>query len=205
MKLILDPASCKPIFIAPQPPFSSLPTQQHVLHLRELYITHSVGNERQLYSSLQQGVSSYRLLSASIFLVRACRHTSASCLCFAQMSRVSLSFIITFCMVTSCDYFFRRQRTSFNRTQPALWRERLPLGTTERWPGATRLKVSVRTLLLLFSACRGWPLLDNERTPIVSIFFGHAASSSPKFRTCTDISVRIFSEKSKNFLRKFER
>ena len=192
MKLILDPASCKPIFVPPNPPFSSLPTQQqHVLHHRELHITHSVGNERQIYPSLQQGASSYRLLSASIFLVRAYRHTSASRLCFAQMSRVSLLFVITSCMMTSCDYFFRRQRTSFNRAQPALWRERLPLGTAERWPCATRLKISVRTLLLLlyFSACRGWPLLDNERTLVAPIFFGHASKliyeegvcASPRF------------------------
>ena len=174
MKLILDPESCKPIFVTPQPPFSSLPTQQqHVLYHRKLHITHSVGNERQMYPSLQQGASSYRLLSASIFLVRAYRYTSASRLCFAQRSRASLSFIITSCTMTSCDYFFGRQRTSFNRTQPALWRERLPLGTAERWPGATRLKTSVRTLLFLpySSACRGWPLLDNTRTPIVSLSF----------------------------------
>ena len=138
MKLILDPESCKPIFVTPQPPFSSLPTQQqHVLYHRKLHITHSVGNERQMYPSLQQGASSYRLLSASIFLVRAYRYTSASRLCFAQRSRASLSFIITSCTMTSCDYFFGRQRTSFNRTQPALWRKRLPLGTAKRWPGAT--------------------------------------------------------------------
>ena len=173
MKWILDPACCEPTFVTPHPPFSSLPTQQqHVLHHRGLHITHSVGNERQIYPSLQQGASSYRLLSASIFLVRAYRHTSASRLCFAQMSRVSLLFVITSCMMTSCDYFFRRQRTSFNRTQPAPWRERLPLGTADHWRGATRLKISVRTplLLLYFSARQGWPLLDNKRTPIFSSF-----------------------------------
>ena len=98
-----------------------------------------------MYPSLQQGASSYRLLSASIFLVRAYCHTSASRLCFAQMSRVSLSFIITSCMMTSCDYFFRRQRTFFNRTQPALWRERLPLGTAERWAGATYPSQNIRS------------------------------------------------------------
>ena len=205
--MIFDPASCKPIFVALHPPLSSLPTQpqQHVLHLRELHITHSVGNERQIYPSLQQGASCYRLLSASIFLVRAYRPDVS---CFAQMSRVSLSFI-TPCMMTSCDYFFRRQRTSFNRTQPAPWRERLPLGTADHWRGATRLKISVRTplLLLYFSARQGWPLLDNKRMPIVSFFFGHASKliyeegvcSSPRFRICTDISVRIFSKKFKNF------
>ena len=146
MKLILVTLQAASQFRCP-PPLSSLPTQQqHVLHLRELHITHSVGNERQIYP--QQGGSFYRLLSASIFLVSAYRHTSASRLCFAQTSRVSLSFIITSCMMTSCDYF-RRQRTSFNRTQPALWRERLPLGTAERRPGSARLKICVRTLLLL--------------------------------------------------------
>ena len=51
------------------------------------------------YPSLQQGTSSYRLLSASIFLVRAYGHASARRLCFAQMSRVSLSFIIPFSMM----------------------------------------------------------------------------------------------------------
>ena len=79
----------------------------------------------------------------------------------------------------------------------------------------TRLKIYVRTLLLLlyFSACRGWPLLHNKRTPIVPVFFGHASkliyeegvSSSPRFRLCTDIPVIIFSKKCKNFLTKFER
>ena len=58
-------------------------------------------------------------------------------------------------------------------------RERLPLGTStaERPPGAAFLKICVRTLLLLlyFSAYRGWPLLDNERTPVVTISFGHAS------------------------------
>ena len=81
-------------------------------------------------------------------------------------------------MMTSWDYFFRGQHTSFNRRQPALWRERLPLGTAERRPGAGRLKICVRALLLLlyFSAGRGWPLLDNERTLVVSIFLHTQAS-----------------------------
>ena len=56
------------------------------------------------------------------------------------------------------------------------------------------LPVSRYALLLYFSASRGWPLLDNERTPIVSVFFGHASKLiyeegvywSPRFRTCTD-------------------
>ena len=91
MKLILDPARCKLVFVALLPQLYSLPTQQqHVLHFRELHITHSVGNERQIYQLPHQRASSDRLLMASIFLVRAYRHMSASRLCFAQMSRVSL-------------------------------------------------------------------------------------------------------------------
>ena len=50
-------------------------------------------------------------------------------------------------MTTSWDYFSRRQRTSFNRRQPALWREWLPLGTAERWPGAARLKMHAHTVV----------------------------------------------------------
>ena len=104
MKLILDPARCKPIFVALHPPHSSLPTQRkHVLHLRALHITHSVGNERLLYPSLQQKASSYRLQTAAIFVVRAYRHTSASRLCFAQIYRVSLSFVTSSVMTTSCQ------------------------------------------------------------------------------------------------------
>ena len=75
MKLILDPASCKPIFVALHPPLSSLPTQQqHVLHVRKLHITHSVGNERQIYPSLSIATARNFLLSAAIglYLPRSC-------------------------------------------------------------------------------------------------------------------------------------
>ena len=54
---------------------------QHDLHLRELHITHSVGNERQIYSSLQRGASPYWLLTASIFFDSAHHRTSPSRLC----------------------------------------------------------------------------------------------------------------------------
>ena len=53
---------------------------------------------------------------------------------------------------------------------------RLPLSTAERLPGATFLKISVRTLLLLlhFSACRGSP--PRRRTNAGCLhFFGHAS------------------------------
>ena len=141
MKLILDPARCKPIFVALHPPHSSLPTQRkHVLHLRALHIMHS----RERTSGLSIAAARSFLLSAaigiSVFLVRAYNHASiASGLCFARMSRVSLSLVhhhLHDIVMTSCDYF-RRQRTS----QPAIWRERLPLGTAEGAPGAVRLKI----------------------------------------------------------------
>ena len=91
------------------------------------------------------------------------------------------------------------------------------------------LPASRYVLLLYFSASPGWPLLDNERTPVVSFFFRHASKliyeediySSPRFRTCSDflyenflakvgenfrklLRVIFFTENSMKFLRKFE-
>ena len=154
-------------------------------------------------------------MSASIFPVRTYRRTSASRLCFAQTSRVSLS-IITSCMMTSCDYFFRRQRTSFNRTQPALRLERLPLGTAERCPGATYSSQNIRAHTVVAAVFQRTSRVAPPRQKMNAdclLFFGLAskliyeedACSSPRFRVRTDISVRIFSKKCKNFLRKFER
>ena len=111
--------------------------------------------------------------------------------------------------MTSWNYF-KRQCTSFNLRQPTLWCEKLPLGTAEHWPGAARLKICVRTLLFLllyFSACRGWPLRDNERTPVLPLFFcasklihEEGLYASPRF--CTYLNwpflLRIFSEKTCN-------
>ena len=64
--------------------------------------------------------------------------------------------------------------------------------------------ICVRTLLLLlsFSACRGWPLLDNERTPVVSFFSGHASQliyeegvyACPGFEVELTFAEIIFSE-----------
>ena len=130
---------------------------------------HPVRRERTSDLSIATARSFLPSAAIGLYLPRPClyRHTSASLLCFAQIdtyvSRVSLSFIITSCMMTSWDYFFRRQRTPFNRRQLALRRERLSLGTAERRPGAGRLKICVRTLLLplYFSACWGGLLLDN--------------------------------------------
>ena len=115
----------------------------------------------------------YRLLlSVSTFFVLADLHTSAGRLCFAQMSRVSLSFIIPPSVMTGRDYFFGRLARPLTADYR---REKLPLGTAERRSGAARLKICVRTLLLLlyFGAYRGWPLFYNERTPVASVFFGH--------------------------------
>ena len=101
-------------------------------------------HSRERTSGLSIAAARSFLLSAaigiSVFLVRAYNHASiASGLCFARMSRVSLSLVhhhLHDIVMTSCDYF-RRQRTS----QPAIWRERLPLGTAEGAPGAVRLKI----------------------------------------------------------------
>ena len=54
-------------------------------------------------------------------------------------------------------------------------------------------------LLLYFSACSGWSLLDNERTPVVSVsFFGtrkqadlrrrRIVYASPRFRKLLDVT-----------------
>ena len=61
---------------------------------------------------------------------------------------------------------------------------------------------------MYFSASRGRPLLDDERTPVVSKILEHAASRSTK-KSCIQLrnfvlaltfSTRIFSAKSNNFL-----
>ena len=115
--------------------------------------------------------SSYRLPSASIFLVRVYRHTSVGRLCFAQLFRVSLSFITTFCIMTSCDHFFRQQRTSFNHKHNRRYGAK----------GCRSVRLSVGQVLPVsrypcahcccccssFSACRGWPVLSNELMLIV--------------------------------------
>ena len=76
-------------------------------------------------------------------------------------------------MVTSCDYFFKRQRA--RSLLAGCRRERLSFVTAERRPDAACLKMCPLALLLLLylSAYRVWPLLANERTLVVSIFFGH--------------------------------
>ena len=176
LKLILDPASCKPVFVAlhtPHSPHSPHSKSTSSTSWNSTSTTLSGTNVRSTHRCTARRTPSYRLLSAC--LPRWClyRHTSASRQCFAQMSRVSLSVIIPSCMMTSWNYF-KRQCTSFNLRQPTLWCEKLPLGTAEHWPGAARLKICVRTLLFLllyFSACRGWPLRDNERTPVLPLFF----------------------------------
>ena len=212
--MILDPASCKAIFVTPHPSFSSLPTQQqHFLHQRELHITHS---ERQIYEPVQQGASSYRLLSVSIFLFRAYCHTSASRLCFAQMCRVSLSLIVTSYMMTSCDHFFRRQRTSLNRTQPALCRERLPLGTAERSPGATYPSQNIRAHTVVAAVFQRMsavaPSRQQTNADCLLLFWTRKRADLRRRRMfiseicfCTDNSVRTFSKKCHNFHGKFER
>ena len=60
---------------------------------------------------------------------------------------------------------------------------------------------------------RGGPSSTTNERRFSPLFYGHASKliyeegvcSSPRFRTYTNISVRMFSKKSKNFLRKFER
>ena len=71
-----------------------------------------------------------------------------------------------------------------------MWCKRLPLGTAEGPPGAARLKVCVRTWLY-FSASRGRPLLDNERTAVVSNLFGHTYWSTKKVYIQHRIFVRV--------------
>ena len=165
-------------------------------------------NVRSIHRYVQQGASSYQLLSASIFLVRAYHHTSASRLCFAQISRVSLSFIITSCMMTSCDYFFGRQRTtSFNRRQPAL-----SLSVGQALPVSRFACAHCCCCCCTSAHVGGGPSsTTNERrlSPFFSFFFEHANKliyeegvlySSPRFRTCTDFSVILSSAKCKIFL-----
>ena len=90
----VDPWPCKlqANFRCPPPPtrLTSLKAtfRQHVLHLRELHITHAVRNERQVYPSLQQGASSYRLLTASIFFDSAYPHITEPAVC------VSLRYLV---------------------------------------------------------------------------------------------------------------
>ena len=172
---------------------------------------HPVRRERTSDLSIATARSFLPSAAIGLYLPRPClyRHTSASLLCFAQIdtyvSRVSLSFIITSCMMTSWDYF-RRQRTSFNRGQPALWRERLSPGRAERRPGAGRLKICVRTLLLplYLSACRRWLLLDNGGNAGCLHYFCTRKQADllrrhihvRDFVLELTFSVRIFSEKT---------
>ena len=83
-----------------------------------------------------------------LLLVCACCHKSASRLHFAQISRVSLfHHVLHDDQLTTSSGAHIVQRASFNRRQPMMWRERPPLKTAEVPPGATRLKICVRTLL----------------------------------------------------------
>ena len=103
LKSILDPASCKPIFVAPH---SSLPTpqQHHVLHLWALHITHSVGNEHQIYL-LSIATARNALLSTatvSSAFVPIATHVAAVCVSPRQcIYRVSSLSFITSSVMTS--------------------------------------------------------------------------------------------------------
>ena len=149
--------------------------------------------------------SSYRLLPSSFVPIA----THQPAVCFAQiLYRVSLSFI-TSSMITSRQLLQAGahivQRASFHRRQP-MRRERLPLGPAEGPPGAARLKKNVRTLLH-FSKSRWWPLLDNERTLVVSIFLGDTQAHLPRrmfnfniLYLLIDFFSNIFSENLRSFL-----
>ena len=80
-----DPASCKPIFVAPHPLDSP-----HYPHSNNIHTTYMMTTCPQPPGTPQhplcprQRASFYRLLSATatiIFLVRAFRHTSATAVC----------------------------------------------------------------------------------------------------------------------------
>ena len=206
------PASCKPTFVALDPPLSSLPTQQltgRLLHLRELHITHSVGNERQIYPSPQQGASSYWLLSASIFLLRAYRHTSASRLCFAQIDRCLVFHLLVHHPVLHDDHVGLLLTTA--QVLQAQSRERLPLGTAERRPGAARLNVSVVCICTSAHIGGGPP---RQRTNAGSSFFWDTQASLSAKMAYTNLNlndfvfeltfpVNIFSESSAKTIRNY--
>ena len=125
--------------------------------------------------------------------------------------------------MTSGDYFFRWQRTFFNRRQSALWGGRLPLGTSERRPSAARLQICVAAVFQRISGMAP----PRQRTNAGGLLlFGHASKLiyegaywSPRFRTCTDclcdnflakvweiswklLRVILFTENSVKFLKK---
>ena len=130
-------------------------TTHHVLNLRALHIAQSVGNTQQIYLRPQHRPSSYRLLSDAIgcyrllsdatFLVRAYRHTSASRLCFAQISR-ALLYLITSSMMTWSSWQLLHAHISYSALpltadKRSMWREMLPLVSAEGPPGVALLKI----------------------------------------------------------------
>ena len=173
MKLILDPVSCKPIFVSLNPPLATHPFTATARPPPPGTLYHPLGQERT--SDLSIAAARSFLLSAAIGLnlSRSCLspHITQPCVCFAEISRVSLSFVITSGMMISCDYFFRRQRTSFIRRQPALWHGRLPLGTAERRRGAAHLKIYVAAVLQRISGVAPPRQRTNAGCPL---FLGHA-------------------------------
>ena len=99
-------------------------------------------------------------------------------------------------MITSWDYFNRRQRSLFTRRQ-RLSRDGLPFGTAARRPGAGRLKdIPAHTFVTaVLQRMSGVVPSRHERMPVVTILFAHAnrlineegVHASPSFRTRADI------------------
>ena len=186
MKLILDPASCKPFFGAPHHPLSSLPTQQQHDDVSSTsgHCTSPTLSGTNIYISIATAkrASSYRLLSAAIFFVPfAIRQPRPSV--FRPDISCSLSVITSSILMTRWQLLQARilyiQRASARRRQPTMWWERLPLGTAVGPPGAARLKTCVHTLLYVLQRVSG-EAAPRRRTNADCLkilkFLGHAAS-----------------------------
>ena len=145
------------------------------------------------------------------YLPRSCLSPQTNPPCFAQISRVSISFI-TYVLrdnqLTTSSGAHIVQRASFNRRQPT-WRERLPLGTAEGPPGAPVSRYSCAHCRTLARLGRGPSSTTNERrlSPFFltrKLIYKEGAYSTPISCTCTDFFSNNFLGKiyvSRKFLR----